>query len=196
MNIDDRRLQVEITLVPAKGRNGSQRRRPSGPKVPDPRIPRIARLMALAIKFQDMVHRGQVRDYADLARLGYVSRARLTQIMNLLLLAPDLQESLLALVDAVEQRARLSERSLRKIGSPQEFVKHSLLLGFCGLGSAAGPRVDRGQSDSSSMFKPLQNSSPSRNVQRGFRARGSCRRIAGSLVVRELERKLALADQG
>ena len=116
MNISDPTLQVEITLIPAKSRHGSQHRRPSGPKVPDPpRIPRIARLMALAIKFQDMVYRGEVGDYADLARLGYVSRARLTQITNLLLLAPDLQESLLALVDAVEQRARLSERSLRKI---------------------------------------------------------------------------------
>jgi hypothetical protein len=51
--------------------------------------------MALAIKFQDMVDRGEVRDYADLARLGYVTRARLTQIMNLLLLAPDIQERVL-----------------------------------------------------------------------------------------------------
>jgi len=51
--------------------------------------------MALAIKFQDMVNRGEVRDYADLARLGYVTRARLTQIMNLLLLAPDIQERVL-----------------------------------------------------------------------------------------------------
>jgi hypothetical protein len=37
-----------------------------------------------------MIERGEVRDYADLARLGYVTRARLTQIMNLLLLAPDI----------------------------------------------------------------------------------------------------------
>ena len=51
--------------------------------------------MALAIKFQAMVEGGEVRDYADLARLGYVTRARLTQIMNLALLAPDLQEELL-----------------------------------------------------------------------------------------------------
>jgi hypothetical protein len=49
--------------------------------------------MALAIKFQDMVDRGEVHDYADLARLGFVSRARITQIMNLLNLAPDIQES-------------------------------------------------------------------------------------------------------
>lgn len=58
-------------------------------------VPRVAHLMALAIKFQDMVDHGEVRDYADLARLGYVSRARLTQIMNLLLLAPDIQEQML-----------------------------------------------------------------------------------------------------
>jgi hypothetical protein len=49
--------------------------------------------MALAIKFQDMVDRGEVRDYADLARLGYISRARITQKMNLLNLAPDIQLS-------------------------------------------------------------------------------------------------------
>lgn len=58
-------------------------------------MPRITRLMALVIKFQEMVGRGEVRDYADLARLGYVTRARLTQIMNLLNLAPDIQRSLL-----------------------------------------------------------------------------------------------------
>jgi hypothetical protein len=51
--------------------------------------------MALAIKFQDMVDRREVRDYADLARLGYVSRARITQIMNLLKLAPNIQEEIL-----------------------------------------------------------------------------------------------------
>ena len=96
MKIDTQTLQVEITIAPAERRNGGQRSSASGSKVPDPpRIPRIARLMALAIKFQDMVDRGEVRDYADLARLGYVTRARITQIMNLLNLAPDIQQSFL-----------------------------------------------------------------------------------------------------
>lgn len=53
--------------------------------------------MALAIKFQEMVDRGEVRDYADLSRLGHVTRARMSQIMNLLMLAPDIQEELLFL---------------------------------------------------------------------------------------------------
>ncbi len=93
MSIDDRALQIEITIVPVKGPRGGRK---ADPKVPDPpRIPRIARLMALAIKFQEIVDSGEVRDYADLARLGYVTRARVTQIMNLLNLAPEIQETLL-----------------------------------------------------------------------------------------------------
>jgi hypothetical protein len=51
--------------------------------------------MALAVKYQGMVDNGELRDYADIARLGYVSRARMTQIMNLANLAPDIQEELL-----------------------------------------------------------------------------------------------------
>lgn len=109
MSIDDRQLQVEVTIAPAKSTQRG-RRRESGSMVPEPTtIPRLARLVALAIKFQAMVERGEVRDYADLARLGYVTRARLTQIMNLLLLAPDLQEQLLFSATTVE------ERSLRNV---------------------------------------------------------------------------------
>jgi hypothetical protein len=115
MNFDDRTLQVEITIVPAKGRQGGQRR--SDPKMPDPPpIPRIARLMALAIKFQDMVDRGEVRDYADLARLGHVSRARVTQIMNLLNLAPAIQESILCM-DSSKTSPPFTEHTLRRITS-------------------------------------------------------------------------------
>ncbi len=84
-------VDVEIAIRP-KGRSRPPEQTGSAAT---PRIPRITRLMALAIKFQDMIDSGEVRDYADLARLGYVSRARITQIMNLLNLAPDLQELLL-----------------------------------------------------------------------------------------------------
>lgn len=61
------------------------------------RIPRISRYMALAIHFEDLIRQGIVTDYADLARLGHVTRARVTQIMNLRLLAPTIQEELLEL---------------------------------------------------------------------------------------------------
>jgi hypothetical protein len=68
--------------------------------------------MALAIKFQDMVDRGEVRDYADLARLGYVTRARITQVMNLLLLAPDIQEKIL-INRGLGPHGPISERQIR-----------------------------------------------------------------------------------
>lgn len=90
---DDRQLEITIDVVkpPTRGR----RRRVKPPQPEPVRIPRIRRLLALAIKFQDMIDRGEVRDYADLARLGYVTRARITQIMNLLNLAPEIQEQIL-----------------------------------------------------------------------------------------------------
>ena len=53
--------------------------------------------MALAHHFERLVVTGVVKDYAELARLGMVSRARISQIMNLLLLAPDIQEAILFL---------------------------------------------------------------------------------------------------
>ena len=65
------------------------------PKPALERIPRISRYMALAIHFEDLIRQGVVTDYADLARLGHVTRARVTQVMNLRLLAPEIQEQLL-----------------------------------------------------------------------------------------------------
>ena len=111
----DEAIQVEVTLpVRQRRRRAEQNGEPDS--VSDvgswSRIPRITRLMALAIKFEAMVERGEVRDYADLARLGYVMRARLTQIMNLLLLAPDLQEELLLLSATTRT---VQERDLRNV---------------------------------------------------------------------------------
>jgi hypothetical protein len=76
-------------------------------------IPRIARLMALAIRFEGLLRAGTIRDYAELARRGCVTRARMTQIMKLLLLAPDIQEQILFLPST----AGLNERNLRCVMS-------------------------------------------------------------------------------
>jgi hypothetical protein len=74
-------------------------------------ISRIARLMALAIRFEGLLRVGTIRDYADLAGRGHVTRARMTQIMKLLNLAPDIQERLLFL-PPIEG---LNERNLRPV---------------------------------------------------------------------------------
>lgn len=70
---------------------------PERPALPPGRVPRVARLLALAHHFDGLLRRGLVKDQAELARLGRVSRARVTQVMNLLLLAPDIQEQVLFL---------------------------------------------------------------------------------------------------
>ena len=67
------------------------------PPVPLGRVPRVARLLALALRLEQLVQAGVIANYAELARLGHVSRARVTQILNLRLLAPDLQEAVLFL---------------------------------------------------------------------------------------------------
>src|ERR1700680_800495 len=77
------------------------------------RPPRIACLLALAHRFEELVRSGAVRDYAELARLSHVTRARVTQIMNLLNLAPDIQESILWLPPSSERR--ITEREMRQI---------------------------------------------------------------------------------
>ena len=80
-------------------------RRKTQPKPPAPRpIPRLARLLALALKFERLLADGVVRDYADLARLGLVTRARMSQVMRLLDLAPDIQEEILFDQPAVTER--------------------------------------------------------------------------------------------
>ena len=84
-------------------------------ELPPGRVPRVARLLALAIKLDQLVRQGLVRDYAALARLGHVSRARITQIMNLLLLAPDIQEELLFLPETRRGRDPIQLRQLQAI---------------------------------------------------------------------------------
>jgi hypothetical protein len=88
------------------------------PQEPLPeRVPRITRLMALAVKFEQMIRQAVVSDYRELAQLGRVSRSRVTQIMNLLNLAPDIQEQILFLrADTAEQRG-ICEQSMRQLSS-------------------------------------------------------------------------------
>jgi hypothetical protein len=81
------------------------------------RIPRVSRLMALAIRFDQLIRDGVVADQADLARLGHVTRARLTQIMNLLSLAPDIQEAILFLPATERGREAITERDLRPLAA-------------------------------------------------------------------------------
>jgi hypothetical protein len=109
--------------------------------VPEPsgRAPRIARLLALAHKLDAMVRSGEIRDYAQLARLGHISPARLTQIMVLLHLVPAIQEYILFL-SAADARL-VTELGLRKIArEPRWDRQRELFEQFLQNGLACGRR--------------------------------------------------------
>ena len=105
---------------PRQQRRARQVHRPPGAVSAAPcvllgRVPRVARLLALALRCEQLVAAGVIANYAALADLGHVSRARLTQIMNLLLLAPDLQEALLFLPRTERGRDPIHLRQLQPL---------------------------------------------------------------------------------
>jgi len=109
-------IKIETKVHFGRGsRNNKQLRTGEKPRPVPGRVPRVAKLMALAIRFEQLVRDGVVADYAELARLGHVTRARMSQIMNLLNLAPDIQEALLFLPRVEGGRDPVTERELRGI---------------------------------------------------------------------------------
>ncbi len=104
------------------------------PSQPEPgRVPRVARLMALALRFEKLVREGAVADYAELARLGHVTRARVTQIMNLLHLAPDIQETILFLPRVESGRDPVILRDLQPLAAtPHWKTQRKLWNGLIG----------------------------------------------------------------
>ena len=85
--------------------------------LPSSRVARIARLLALAWHVEGLVRSGTVSSYAAAARLGHVSRARLSQILSLLNLAPDLQEQLLFLQRPAHGRQSLTLRHVLTVAT-------------------------------------------------------------------------------
>lgn len=89
------------------------------------RIQRISKLMALAIHFQELLQDGVVEDQSDLARLSHVTQPRITQIMNLLLLAPEIQEEILHLPKVSEGKDPIHEKLVRPVAAEVCFLKQS-----------------------------------------------------------------------
>jgi len=88
-----------------------------------PAVPRISRVMALAIHMQKLVDRGEVAGYSDLGRLGYVTRSRITQIMRLVRLAPDIQEELLFLPCSSAGDGAIYERTVCPVAAIYDWRK-------------------------------------------------------------------------
>jgi hypothetical protein len=86
------------------------------PPTPEPvrRPAKVARMLALAHHLQGAIDRGLVADRAAVARKLGLTRARVTQLLDLLLLAPDLQAAVLAM-EAVDGAEPMAERTLRAV---------------------------------------------------------------------------------
>jgi hypothetical protein len=126
-----RPITVESTIHFRRRGRGSRKEMCNGerpaPERPPGRVPRISRFMALAIRFERLIQAGEVADYAELARLGHVTRARITQIMNLRLLAPDMQEQLLFLPHTGGGRDAVFLRHLQPIAAVPDWRKQRRL---------------------------------------------------------------------
>jgi hypothetical protein len=85
------------------------------PEPPKGKIPRISRLMALAIHCDELLRTGQVANQSALAEYAHVTPARLTQILTLLNLAPAIQEELLFPPRTMEGRGEIQEKGVRRI---------------------------------------------------------------------------------
>lgn len=125
---------VSFKVNLTRGKSGRVRLRAAAASPPPPppgagRVPRVARLMALAIRFDRLVRSGEVADYAEIARLGHITRARVSQIINLLSLAPDIQEEVLFLPRVVEGRDPVTERHLRKVAMEPDWAKQRSVWG-------------------------------------------------------------------
>ena len=118
MNISHNGLEVKVRLQPTVreiNRPAKKKAAAAPPITKTGRFPRLAQVLALALQFQEMIDSGEVRGYADLARLGCVSRERISQIMILTWLAPDIQHELLMLPPTLGGRFAICEDMLHPI---------------------------------------------------------------------------------
>jgi hypothetical protein len=79
------------------------------------RVPRVARTLALSHEVERRVRAGELDDLAHAAREFGLTRARVTQIVSLTLLAPAIQEAILAMPPVTAGRDPITERALRTI---------------------------------------------------------------------------------
>ena len=122
MSIPNSTAEIQFRLH-ATGRPQGKRGLSDAPLSGSGRLPRVTQVLALAIQFQDMIQRGEARDYADLARLGCLTRERMSQIMELVWLAPDIQQEILKFPPSGAARFPISEVAARKIAGSLVWIE-------------------------------------------------------------------------
>ena len=105
---------------------------------PTGRVPRVARLLVLAHRIDSMIRNGELDNLADAARRLNLTRARVSQITNLLLLAPEIQEAILDMGLVTNGPDPVTERQLRRVVAEADWNQQmEIWNGLCGLQSAS-----------------------------------------------------------
>ena len=114
MNDDGPIITCQVSFK--RGGLGRKRLGPRGTRstgTPLGRVPRVSKLVALSLRINGLIEAGQIRDWADAARLSHITRARASQIAGLSLLAPDIIDGLLHLPLVERGRDPIVEHDLR-----------------------------------------------------------------------------------
>jgi hypothetical protein len=123
-------LTIELPVHFQRTGHGSRKELCAGASaaaLPPGRVPRVSRLMALALRLDALVRSGQIRSYCELAALGQVTRARISQILNLIHLAPDIQEALLFLPPTLRGRDAIILANMQPIAAAFDWRKQRRL---------------------------------------------------------------------
>jgi hypothetical protein len=131
---------IEEDVFWLKGRSVALSKTAPPPKPAPVRRPaHVARQLALAHHLQRAIDRGIFVDQAALARKLGLTRARVSQLFDLLMLAADLQEQVLAL-EAVDGAEPMAERTLRAVAHAGTWAEQRAAWGKLGTGSLEQPR--------------------------------------------------------
>jgi hypothetical protein len=123
-------LTIELPVHFERTGHGSRKELCAGRSaaaLPPGRVPRVSRLMALALRLEALVRSGQIRRYSELAELGHVTRARISQILNLIHLAPEIQEALLFLPPTLRGRDPIILADVQPIAAALDWRKQRRL---------------------------------------------------------------------
>ncbi len=86
------------------------------------RVAKLLGLMALAIRFDELLRSGCATGLLHIAEIGHVSQPRVSQILSLTLLAPDIQEELMFLPRIKKGKPQISEKLLRPLNERRPMV--------------------------------------------------------------------------
>ena len=98
----------------------SSARRSKAPQASGKTVKKVAQMLALAHHIEQLIEAGQLTCNADASRTLGLTRARMTQVMNLMLLSPVIQERVLT------GELKATERALRPMVATAEWSDQAL----------------------------------------------------------------------